>query len=48
MLHRDHRKPTYPIVTGQYGVYYDEGPLGQYKSFLEEGVINMNVVDTED
>ena len=44
---RNQHQPTYPIVTVQYGGYCDEGPLGQYKSFLEEGLINMNIVDAE-
>ena len=32
---------------GKYMGHYDEGPLGQYKSFLEEGIININTVDAE-
>ena len=46
--YRYRHQPTYPIVTGQPGGYYDEGLIGQYKSFLEEGVINMNPGDAED
>ena len=34
---RGRYQPNYPTVTGKFGVYYDEGPLGQYKPFFGVG-----------
>ena len=45
---REQHQTNYPIVTGTSGGYYDEVPIGKYKSFLEEGLINMNVGDAND
>ena len=50
---RERKQPMYTKVTGTGKRYAEaprgeEGPMDSYKSFLSEGVINMNAGDAED